>query len=295
MVLCYRILHTSDVSTAVPFYANGFAHRPKEIRKDKVYLYRADQCRFIGYADDVNWTNSPQISSHDTSISVSYKDSYIVLMKDGKRLIRRDVIFELYQDQPIILKNDPTDRDPSDPNQDSNYSSEQYLDFDRQLGQPIRDPHSIFSKSATIYINLPKDVYRQPDGKPVVVKLKKSLYGLKQAGELFYKLMRRILTTEGLDMKRCIHDMCVFTFFDDETNERVITVLWVDDIIDHIESKVTKMQNLGEITRYIGIDMVRDRVNHTLELTQVSFTKAVIEKLGPNLKSTNVPLNPYHD
>ena len=31
----------------------------------------------------------------------------------------------------------------------SNYSSEQYLeDFDRQLGQPIRDPHSIFSKSA---------------------------------------------------------------------------------------------------------------------------------------------------
>jgi len=55
------------------------------------------------------------------------------------------------------------------------------------------------------------------------------------------------------------------------------------------------MQNLGEITRYIGIDMVRDRVNHTLELTQVPFTKAVIEKLGPNLKSTNVPLNPYHD
>ena len=41
--------------------------------------------------------------------------------------------------------------------------------------------------------------------------------------------------------------------------------------------------------------MVRDRVNHTSELTQVPFTKAVIEKLGPNLKSTNVPLNPYHD
>ena len=139
----------SDVSTAVPFYANGFAHRPKEIRKDKVYSQRADQCRFIGYADDVNWTNSPQIiRSHDTSNSVSYKDSYIVLMKDGKRLIRHDVIFELYQDQPTILKVDPADREPSDPNQDSNYS-EQYLeDFDRQLGQPMRDPHSIFSKSA---------------------------------------------------------------------------------------------------------------------------------------------------
>ena len=48
--------------------------------------------------------------------------------------------------QPTILKVDPADRDPSDPNQDSNYFSEQYLeDFDRQLG---RDPHSMFSKSA---------------------------------------------------------------------------------------------------------------------------------------------------
>jgi hypothetical protein len=532
----------SDVSTAVPFYANGFAHRPKEIRKDKVYSQRAEQCRFIGYADDVNWTNSPQISSYDESNSVSYKDSYIVLMKDGKRLIRHDVIFELYQNQPTILKAEPADRDPSDPKQDSNYSSEEYLDdFDRQLSQPIRDPHSIFSNSAlqresnsskltssqtensstvptsdtfvseqpphlrskskvtevvpmskrnlrptekyvnyrydilkhrshpstsqitaninamiddpekvktfnpafntpksllipltleealsgpdakhwheawqkemnkvsdrktwelstddeilamltkalkskftfrltclidgswkykvrlvacgysqiaghdynetfaptakfksicivlnlaaihdweiygldienaflesdldeTIYMNLPLDVYSHSDGKPVVVKLKKSLYGLKQAGELFYKLMRKILTSEELNMTCCIHDMCVFTLYDEETHERVIAVTWVDDIIvagnsttivnriiDHVESKVTKMQNLGEITRYIGIDMVRDRINHTLELTQVPFTKAVIEKLGPNLKSTNVPLNPYHD
>jgi hypothetical protein len=59
------------------------------------------------------------------------------MMKDGKRLIRHDVIFELYQDQPTILKVDPAERDPSDPNQDSNHSSEQYLeDFDRQLGKP---------------------------------------------------------------------------------------------------------------------------------------------------------------
>jgi len=42
------------------------------------------------------------------------------MMKDGKRLIRHDVIFELYQDQPTILKVDAADRDPSDPNKDSN-------------------------------------------------------------------------------------------------------------------------------------------------------------------------------
>ena len=47
--------------------------------------------------------------------------------------------------------------------------------------------------------------------------LRKSLYGLKQAHEK--------------NTKCCIRDMCVFTLFDDDTNERVIVLLWVDDII----------------------------------------------------------------
>ena len=515
-----------DVSINVPFYAVGYAHRPKEIRTDKVYSLRADKCRFLGYAIDVNWTNTPQISKADESNFVNYKDSYIVMI-DGRRTIRRDVIFELYQNQPTILKVEPSDRDPSDPKQDSNYTNEEYLEeFNHHLSQPMRDPNSIFSKSAlhrkisepdtskvtnqsststlphgenptlplrskrnlrptekyvkyrsnltershpsinqinanitklmsdpelqiqiettdnspqcllvpitleealsgpdarhwyeawqketvkiddrktyimatqqeidemvtnalkskytfrlqclvngtwkykvrlvacgysqiaghdfnetfaptakfksicivlnlaaifdwdlhgidienaflesdleeTIYMKLPVDTYSESNGKPVIVRLKKSLYGLKQAGELFYKLMKRILTCEETGMKCCMHDMCVFTLFDDETNERVITLLWVDDIIitgntlsiveriiGCIESNVKKISKMGEITRYIGIDLKRDRANHTLELTQVPYTKSVIEKFGPNLKATSVPLNPYHD
>ena len=75
----------------------------------------------------------------------------------------------------------------------------------------------------TIYMKLPVDTYSESNGKPVIVRLKKSLYGLKQAGELFYKLMKRILTSEDTGMKCCMHDMCVFTLFDDETNQRVVT------------------------------------------------------------------------
>jgi len=40
----------------------------------------------------------------------------------------------------------------------------------------------------TIYMKLPVDTYSEADGKPVIVRLKKSLYGLKRAGELFNKL-----------------------------------------------------------------------------------------------------------
>jgi hypothetical protein len=130
-----------------PFYAVGYAHRPKEIRADKVYSPHGDKCRFVGYAIDVNWTNTPQISKANESNFVHYKDSYIIII-DGKRSIRRDVIFELYQNQPTILKVEPSDRDPSDLKQYSNYTNEEYLEeFDHQLSQPMRDPNSIFSKS----------------------------------------------------------------------------------------------------------------------------------------------------
>ena len=52
-----------DVSLNVPFYAVGYAHRPKKLRADKVYSLRADKCRFIGYASDVTWADSAQISA----------------------------------------------------------------------------------------------------------------------------------------------------------------------------------------------------------------------------------------
>ena len=120
--------------------------------------------------------------------------------------------------------------------------------------------------------------------------------------------MKRILASEDTGMKCCMLDMCVFTQFGDETYERVIVLLWVDEIIitgntlsiveriiSCIEANVKKISNLGEITRYIGIDLKRDSINHTFELTQVPYTKSMIEKFGPNLKATSVPLNPYHD
>ena len=111
----------------------------------------------------------------------------------------------------------------------------------------------------TIYMKLPVGTYSEANGKPVIVRLKKSLYGLKQAVELFYKLMKTILTSPDTGMKCCIHDMCVFT-----------VLLWADDIIitgnsdsivqpiiSCIESNVKKISNLGEM------DLLRDRVNHT--------------------------------
>ena len=110
---------------------------------------------FIGYAFHVNWTNTPQISKANESTFVNYKDSYIVLV-DGKRFVRHDVIFELYQNQLTILKAEPADRDPSDPKQESNYTNEEYLkEFDHQLTQPVRHGKKV-DKTLTVHVELGK-------------------------------------------------------------------------------------------------------------------------------------------
>jgi hypothetical protein len=103
---------------------------------------------------NVNWTNSQQISRANESNFLNYKDSNIVLI-DGKSYVRHNVIYELYQDHPTILKVEPSDRDPNDLKQDFNYTNTENLEeYEHRMSQPIRDHYSIFSKSSFHHENL---------------------------------------------------------------------------------------------------------------------------------------------
>lgn len=166
--------------------------------------------------------------------------------------------------------------------------------------------------SEDIYMSLPKDVFEYlgkkgyKDHDPVIVKLRKSLYGLKQAGEVFYQFLKQILLDANL--VRTVNDICVFNWKDPSTGQIVIVLLWVDDILitgncrakinelkEFISSRVTKLKVLGEIKRFVGLDIVRDRVGRKLEITQKPFSKSIIDSTQPPLKSAKVPLNPYLD
>ena len=160
-----------------------------------------------------------------------------------------------------------------------------------------------------IYMTLPSDVYCQrgfPD-RPILVKLLRSLYGLKQAGELWYKTVKEILT----DFKYVclIHDACVFIKRNPETGKVVIVVVYVDDILfigddkaeiqeilHHVESRVTAMTTMGEVTRYIGVEITRDRVNHTLSLSQQPFIDKIVKNNEVGEKSAKpIPMQPQAD
>jgi hypothetical protein len=95
-------------------------------------------------------------------------------------------------------------------------------------GLDIENVHLEAYLDAEIYMNLPPEIYKL-NGKPVKVKLIRSLYGLKQAGELCNSMLNSKLLAAWFI--RLIHDQCVYVKHDIETNAKTFVVTYVDDII----------------------------------------------------------------
>lgn len=154
---------------------------------------------------------------------------------------------------------------------------------------------------------LPLDVYSRPNKKGVKVKLLKSLYGLKQAGELWNKLLNEKLLAMGLT--RSINDQCIYIKRDTESGDVTIVIVYVDDIIftgnnpkiidDMINSLSTefkKITRLGELTRYIGVDIERDLEENTISLSQDPYLQSYLDtEVDPGTNEKPIPLNPVLD
>ena len=154
-----------------------------------------------------------------------------------------------------------------------------------------------------IYMTLPKGATQtSTDSKraAVVVRLLRSLYGLKQAGELWYTRVKSILLSDGYTCLK--HDKCIFIKRDNETGELTIVICYVDDVlyignsqrqitqsINHFRKNVTAITNMGNVTRYIGIDITRNLTDHTIALSQTPYIDRFVTSNIPhdaNPKST---------
>ena len=135
-----------------------------------------------------------------------------------------------------------------------------------------------------------EDIYIEtPDGWEIeegnVLKLLKSLYGLKQAGRNWYQvLIEFLIKAEGFTM--CISDHCVFT----KDNGNIMILIYVDDVIisslnpidgTNLLSRIKANFEIGEegpLDWYIGMN-VKDTGN-SIELSQSHYIKKAIEKYG---------------
>ncbi|CAM9597236.1 unnamed protein product, partial [Sphacelaria rigidula] len=145
---------------------------------------------------------------------------------------------------------------------------------------------------AFVQAEMDTDVYmRLPQGCSVLVdvtvKLEKSIYGIKQAGRQWSRLLCETLL-EDVGMVQCEADPCVFEM-EDAGDVRVILFVHVDDIFisgsEEYVGKVGKIldnkfptNNLGEVTWYMGCAVDNEWDRGTLSVTQTTFTDTLLKR-----------------
>lgn len=146
-----------------------------------------------------------------------------------------------------------------------------------------------------LYMLLPLD---WTGGKKIKVRLARNLYGLKDAGLLWYVLIDKILKKEGYT--RSVYDPCVY--FKDGS----ILCLFVDDLAitgnraseverlkRAIAEQVKKLKDLGALSKFVGIEMEQDG-DHLL-LKQLETADAYINEYVKQGKAVKfVPIAAVH-
>jgi hypothetical protein len=148
-----------------------------------------------------------------------------------------------------------------------------------------------------IFIDPPQGV-EIPSGK--VLKLKKSLYGLKQAAHVWNQMINESLVRRGCVQNEVDSCLYIFKFGDD----RIFLIMHVDDIIaattneDLLDvfmddlGKDFQLKCIGEAKEYLGIKMDRD-VDGNFLVSQEKFIDTIVRAAGmDNGKASFHPLDP---
>ena len=166
--------------------------------------------------------------------------------------------------------------------------------------------HQMDVKTTFLNGDLEEEVYmEQPEGfvkeneNKLVCKLKKSIYGLKQASRQWYLKFNRIITSFGFTENTVDH--CIYLKV--SGSRFMILVLYVDDILlasndlgmIYETKKYLKnnfdMKDMGEATFVIGIEIYRDRSRGLLGLSQEAYIKIVLKRFRmEGCKAQNVPM-----
>ena len=165
--------------------------------------------------------------------------------------------------------------------------------------------HHLDVKTAFLHGELKEDVYvTQPEGflitgkERTVYKLKKALYGLRQAPRAWNVKLNGIL--QELGFKRCSKEPSLYR--KDKKKHVLIVVVYVDDLLvtgssyqDILEfkkdmSKRFEMIDLGKLTYYLGIEVHQHETG--ISLRQDIYAAKILEEAGmSSCNSTSVPMD----
>ena len=107
-----------------------------------------------------------------------------------------------------------------------------------------------------------------------------------------------------IEFKRCEADHCCYVKSFD--NSYIILLLYVDDMliagssieeIDNLKKQLSKqfaMKDLGATKQILGMRIIRDKTNGTLNLSQSKYVKQVLSRFNINeTKPVSIPLGSH--
>ena len=148
--------------------------------------------------------------------------------------------------------------------------------------------HQMDVKTAYLYTPIDYEIFvEQPEGfktNKLVYRLNKSLYGLKQSGRNWNKMLHECLIRNDFIQNPADH--CVYM----KQNERLLIVSWVDDLIIAADKVISlsnvkkmlmsefKMKNLGKLNHFIGIDFYITQ--GCVKMNQNNYVGRVLERFN---------------
>ena len=168
--------------------------------------------------------------------------------------------------------------------------------------------HQVDIKSAYLHVEIKEDIYmRAPPGylKPgdegKVLKLLRSLYGLKQAGFEWSEELAKVFVELGFTHSQI--DQAVY--FKKSQDEHMVITVSIDDMavtsryLTHVERfkddlrKHFEISDLGELTWLLGLKVERDRAAQTITLTQKAYIETILERFClVEAKAATTPMDP---
>src|ERR1700731_4765590 len=162
--------------------------------------------------------------------------------------------------------------------------------------------------SAYLNAELKEEVYMEPlhgvlseKDRGKVCHLCKGLYGLKQAGRMWYCMMAATFTSLGFKVSKL--DQSAFIRM--EADQNVHVTVSTDDMVvmgntrqavDHVKSELRKCfetTDQGELSWLLGFEVKRNRGARTIALNQRAYLEVLTKRFGlEDARPVHIPMDP---
>ena len=147
-----------------------------------------------------------------------------------------------------------------------------------------------------VYLDQPKDFEKLDSNcNKLVCKLKKSIYGLKQAAKNWYQELSNFLIQQGFERSK--HHYCLF--LKKKEDDKLYVLTWIDDLViaGNSQTKIDKLKSSPEskfkmddidLDWFLGMQILKTEKEITLD--QEKYTQNILEQFNmQNCKPSKTP------